>query len=478
MSSSAVTSRARTSRATTRSRAGSPRERARRAPGTGRARRRATARPGAAAPTAGSLRCRAGGSRRGGRRSGRRRPDAAGGPVALDGEHPPSRRRHVSASAWDSSGRAPGSPSVSRTSRSTSPGSRRSPACAAGPSMAARRASPVSGPTRCRPCSARRANAGVGAEAGEVVGPHRDHDRRPSRGVARPDRRRRRRRSSGVVAEGEQLLELVDDERPRCRLAAANALVSAASGSAPGTNSDDSLPRRCSAGTSPARTSDDLPHPDGPATTSSGLAAQPLQAGGDLGVAAEEAVDVADVVGRQALVRALLAIAGGSALPGQRRGPGAGSPPPAPPARGPGRCPSCSTSVRRARLQRPQRVGLAAAAVLGQGQDRPAPLPQRLLARPGPRPRPRPPDARRRRAGRRAGPPRRCGAAPPGGRPRCGPAPSRRGPRTVRPATATRRPRERRRRPLGLSGRRQLAAPLDQRLEALGIEVVAVTARR
>ena len=124
----------------------------------------------------------------------------------------PSRRCHVSAKACDSNGSAPGSPSQSRTNRSTNPASRRSPAASAGPSIAWRSDSPASGLTRCRPRSARRGEVVVDGEGGDVVGTHGDHHRRRLGGVAgEPGTQRPRPLGAGVV-EGEQLLELVDDQ--------------------------------------------------------------------------------------------------------------------------------------------------------------------------------------------------------------------------------------------------------------------------
>ena len=72
----------------------------------------------------------------------------------------PSRRFHVSRRACESIGSAPGVPSTSPTSRSTSPASISRPACRAGAWTASRRPCSLIAPSRCRPRSSNRANPG------------------------------------------------------------------------------------------------------------------------------------------------------------------------------------------------------------------------------------------------------------------------------------------------------------------------------
>ena len=82
------------------------------------------------------------------------------------------------------------------------------------------------------------------------------------------------------------------------------AAAMASAPSAPGVNTSTSAPAARRAGTSPAWTSEDLPDPDGPVTTSSGRLPQPGQARCDVGVAPEEGVAVAVAVRRESLPRA------------------------------------------------------------------------------------------------------------------------------------------------------------------------------
>ena len=130
--------------------------------------------------------------------------------------------------------------------------------------------------------------------------------------------------------------------------------------------------RRCgppaaSAGISPARTSDDLPHPDGPVTTSSGVLSSRSMQCGDLAVTAEEHLRVGDVIGHQPLVRAMLRHRRRGRAQRATSRPGPGSPAPTPTSSAPGSMPSCSTSVwraclraRRASAWRPQRYNAVA----------------------------------------------------------------------------------------------------------------------
>ena len=161
--------------------------------------------------------------------------------------------------------------------------------------------------------------------------------------------------------------------------AAASAWVRALSGSAPGTMTATVVPRRRRAGTTPARTSDDLPLPEGPATTSNRTVARRSSAACGVGVAPEEEVGVVGVERRQALVRAAIGerradglIEGGfliedRALEGDEVG-----------AR-------IDAELVDQRLtgspQRAQGIGLVPGAVLRQRQLGPAALAQRFLGR-------------------------------------------------------------------------------------------------
>src|SRR4051812_48309811 len=114
----------------------------------------------------------------------------------------------------------------------------------------------------------------------------------------------------------------------------ASAAVSAPCGSVPGTTTTTERPPRTKAGTTPARTSDDFPQPDGPAPGAPDRRPPPPrrprhdhQPGGvetgqacrHLAVAPEETLGVDRLIGRQPFVRAL--DRGGKRLrhPGQGR---------------------------------------------------------------------------------------------------------------------------------------------------------------
>ena len=114
-------------------------------------------------------------------------------------------------SAWESSGSAPGSPATSRRASSTSPGSSRSPA---------RRAGSLDRSLELVVGHRSEQNLVAGDRAGQLcmagqpavhVGAHADRHRAGER-QQRVDERLP---ASGVVAQGEQLLELVDDHKLR-----------------------------------------------------------------------------------------------------------------------------------------------------------------------------------------------------------------------------------------------------------------------
>ena len=123
----------------------------------------------------------------------------------------PSRRFQVSMRAWDSSGSAPGVPSTSPTSRSTSPASISSPDCRAGASMASRSACSLIATQQMQAALDQPGEAGVGRHLGQPVGAHR-HDHGP--GPRRPSTQRREELAplGLVVAQREDLLALVDHQ--------------------------------------------------------------------------------------------------------------------------------------------------------------------------------------------------------------------------------------------------------------------------
>ena len=204
---------------------------------SGRVRRRVTGRRVATASSAVSGAARRGDSRTGGRRSGRRRRGSRRWP-----DTPRRSTRGRRAAATSRRGRAKAT--VERRVRlhshaptdRPSPASRRKPAAAAGPSIACRNESPPSGLTRCTPRSASAGERLLDGESSDVIGTHRDHHRRRVGGVGGEPGTQRPRPLSADVVEGEQLFELVDDQHRVARRDEATALVIAACGSAPGTN--------------------------------------------------------------------------------------------------------------------------------------------------------------------------------------------------------------------------------------------------
>jgi hypothetical protein len=213
---------------------------------------------------------------------------------------------------------------------------------------------------------------GVDGEAGEMIGPHRHHHRRL---VSRVCRHASAERSGGVgvAVEGEELLELIHDDhrgigRGGKRVRQRRVGIGARNEHDHGASQP--LQRRHHARPHQRR----LATPGGAGDDQQRTRGEPFQAGRDIGVAAEEAVAVGDVVGRQPLVRALLRDRQRLPLPGQagvlaqdgalqrdQLGPGVDT--------------ELVDQRAPSPLQRPQRVGLAAAAVLGQRQRGPTPLP-------------------------------------------------------------------------------------------------------
>ena len=122
----------------------------------------------------------------------------------------PSRSRHCSSSAADSSGRPPGSSSTSPISASVSAGSTRSPARSAGHSIARRSSSRRIGPTSTWWAPTSRPSRSCARALPVEVGAHGQHDLTV---VLHAARRGRPSRSRGVAADREDLLELVDDEQ-------------------------------------------------------------------------------------------------------------------------------------------------------------------------------------------------------------------------------------------------------------------------
>ena len=114
-----------------------------------------------------------------------------------------------------------------------------------------------------------------------------------------------------VAAGGERLLELIDRQHAAARRRPRSPRRSSRSGCSPGPHdapaSRSSLPGRtpsASAGSSPARSTEDLPLPDGPTTPEQRRADQPRDQLGDQPLAAEEVRRVRDVERRQPLERA------------------------------------------------------------------------------------------------------------------------------------------------------------------------------
>ena len=184
----------------------------------------------------------------------------------------PSRRCQVCRRTCDSSGRAPGSSSASRSSSSTRPLSSRSPAWRAGFSITSRRPVRLIGASRCRPSSTTRANSGSAATRSV---------RRSARSAttSSPSYDARARRNSSARSASWQTVTASSHwsttstgKRPwrgSRRPAPSHGLGS-------GRDHHDLAARRAPArGTSPARTSEDFPVPEGPTTTSTPAAHGP-----------------------------------------------------------------------------------------------------------------------------------------------------------------------------------------------------------
>ncbi len=144
-------------------------------------------------------------------------------------------------------------------------------------------------------------------------------------------------------------------------------------------------PRRCapvlrSAGTTPARTSDDLPQPDGPVTTSNGFSASRSRHVATSSVRPKNVSESSTSYGARPLYGQCSAIAGGaggaSRLSSWRRIAAFERR-----ELRPGLDPQLDERVPRP-LQRPQGVSLAATPVQGEGEQRPAVLTERLLGHP------------------------------------------------------------------------------------------------
>ena len=167
-------------------------------------------------------------------------------------------------------------------------------------------------------------------------------------------------------------------------------------GLAPGHDHERLPRRRCpaarpiaSAGSRPARTTDDLPAPLDPDTTSSRWSTRAVTRVRDQPVAAAEHRGVVELVAGQPLVgapgdgrprRRRLGAARRRRGRGRARGPGPGSPARARAAAAPGSTPSSSSSTAARGADRLQRVALPPAAVERQRVQRPPALVQRLLA--------------------------------------------------------------------------------------------------
>ena len=174
----------------------------------------------------------------------------------------------------DSSGSPPGSPSTSAISASTTSESTVKPARRAGNSIARRSSSRRIGPTSTWLAPSRRDSSGIdGAAAVEVGADGHQHERAPAYDRGPRDELVDERRPLGLVAaDGEDLLELVDrDDQPaspaRPRRSRARAPARGCSPGRSSASAQSSLPGStppASAASSPARSAEDLPLPDGP----------------------------------------------------------------------------------------------------------------------------------------------------------------------------------------------------------------------
>ncbi len=156
------------------------------------------------------------------------------------------------------------------------------------------------------------------------------------------------------------------------------------SGAVPGVVTRTGVPPRTSDATTPARTSEDFPMPDGPTTARTRGVTQPTQARRDVVLPPEERVGVLGVVRQQPAVgtdRADLLLRSGAS----GTGPAAAAAPRSRRTHVPGSSPSSSTSIARARFSaprpppdgppgtRPSRAGPSAAP--GTAPVRPVPAP-------------------------------------------------------------------------------------------------------
>ena len=148
-----------------------------------------------------------------------------------------------------------------------------------------------------------------GAAAVEVGADGDQHQRAPPRVARARDERVDERRALGLVAAGgEDLLELVDrEDEPAARRRSAVACSSARSGCSPGRSSASaqrSLPGStpaASAASSPARSAEDLPLPDGPTIRQQRRTGQPRHHLGDEPLAPEEDPGIVHVERRETL---------------------------------------------------------------------------------------------------------------------------------------------------------------------------------
>ena len=147
------------------------------------------------------------------------------------------------------------------------------------------RPSPRAGTARVR----RPGRTPASGDIGEVVGAQGDDERRPLSASARAVKNRAC--SAGSAHRRDGLLALVDDQHG---VAVRRRRGECVQRGAPGVTTTTRRPSRCNAAATPARTSDDLPLPDGRRRPGH-RRRQPAQALGDLDVTAEEAVGVVDV---------------------------------------------------------------------------------------------------------------------------------------------------------------------------------------
>ena len=197
--------------------------------------------------------------------------------------HPASRRPRRR-------GGRPGPASISR------------PDCRAGASMASRSDCSLMPPSRWRPRSTSRAKRGVDRHLGDPVGAQR-HDHGP--GPMRPlDAARRGTRSRSPSSRTARRPPRTGRRPARTPARGPAAATSDRMGCSPGVTTTTVRPSRRSVAATPARTSEDLPQPEGPTTVSEPVRRRRSRQTSRSGVAAEERLGVVDVVRPQALVRA------------------------------------------------------------------------------------------------------------------------------------------------------------------------------